>query len=63
MVKVHTRIKRRLPKTPRGRTARPKTFKTEAAAKVHAEKQGIKKYTLVDSKPDAKSNKIRIVVE
>jgi len=63
MVKVHTRIKRRLPKSPRGRTSRPKTFKTEAAAKAHAEKRGIKKYSLVDLKPSAETHKFRIVSE
>ena len=46
---------------PRGRARRPKTFKTEEAAKKYAESKGIKDYTLVNLKPASEENKFRIV--
>ncbi len=70
MVKVHTRIKRRLRifnniggnKTKH--VPRSKSFKTEDAANAYAKANGIAKYTLVDSKAASpKSSKIKIVVE
>lgn len=43
---------------------RPKTFKTEEAAKAYADKQGIKNYSLRNLRyPDSKVKKIRIVVK
>jgi len=48
----------------RSRSSRPKTFKTEAAAKKWAEINKIAKYTLENLKsPENKEMKIRIVVE
>ena len=44
--------------------ARPKTFKTEEAAKAWAEKQGIKSYKFVNIKsPESKTKKIKIVAK
>jgi len=44
--------------------ARPKTFKTKELAKAWAEKQGIKKYKLVNIKsPEAKTKKVKVVTE
>ncbi|MBR9692172.1 hypothetical protein GOV06_05305 [Candidatus Woesearchaeota archaeon] len=44
--------------------ARPKTFKTEEAAKVYAEKKGIKDYKLVNLKsPESKIKKIKVVAK
>jgi len=41
---------------------RPKTFKTEEAAKKWAEKKGIKDYKLVNLKsPEAETKKIKVV--
>lgn len=46
----------------RNRVARAKTFKTEESAKIYAEKNGIKNYTLENIKSEtAKSKKLRIV--
>ena len=46
----------------RYRKSRPKTFKTEELAKKYAEAQGLKDYTLVNSKsPESKEKKLRIV--
>ncbi|NOZ80818.1 MAG: hypothetical protein GXP63_04035 [DPANN group archaeon] len=61
MVKVHTRIKRKLPKTGRNRPVRPKSFRTEESAKRYAEAHDIKDYVLTDSKPEAQTHKFRIV--
>ena len=48
--------------TGRHRKARPKTFKTEAAARKWAEANGIKNYTLRDTKAAKKhEHKFRIV--
>lgn len=68
MPKIHTRQKRQLrmrkyDPDKRERT-RPKTFKSEKAAKDYAESQGLKNYKLVDlweQKPD--KSKIKIVEE
>lgn len=66
MVKLHTRQKRKLRmKVNKGRERikRPKTFKTEEAAKKYAEAKGIKNYQLVNLKSTAsKQKKIRIDV-
>ena len=65
MVKVHTRIKRKLsdgylPNRKKG----AKTFKTEEAANAYAKEQGYKKYKLEDLAANKESkNKIRIVLE
>jgi len=41
-----------------------KTFKTEDSAKIYADKQGIKKYTLKNLKsPESKVKKIKIIAE
>ena len=67
MAKLHTRQKRKLRMhglRGRNRVAKPKTFKTEDAAKKYAESKGIKSYKLVDLQelnPDR--TKIKIVVE
>ena len=43
--------------------ARPKTFKTEEAAKAWAEKQGIKEYKIVNLKSsESKEKKIKVIV-
>ncbi|MCH8003874.1 MAG: hypothetical protein IH934_04565 [Nanoarchaeota archaeon] len=67
MPKVHTRIKRKLrmfSSTKKSRKKRPKTFKSEEAAKKYAEAKGIKNYKLVDLQPfNPKRTKIKIVVE
>ena len=48
----------------RSRKPRPKTFKTEEAAKKYAEEKGIKKYKLVDLGADIPSRtKIKVIVE
>ncbi len=48
----------------RHRKARPKSFKTEAAAQRWAETHGIKKYSLRNSKnPEAKEKKLFIISE
>lgn len=51
------------PKYGRDRNKRPKTFKTEEAAKKWAEENKISKYTLVDLKEGKEENKIRVVPE
>jgi len=66
MSKLHTRQKRKLRMRHglggRDRAKRPKTFKSEAAAKKHAESTGRKDYKIVNLKsPEAKSKKLRIV--
>ena len=64
--KVHTKVKRRLAHIPKSRvrSKRPKTFKSEELAKVYAEKQGIKKYSLENLKSaESSEKKLRIIVE
>jgi len=69
MPKMHTRIKRKLNITSsmrggkvRVKKVRPKTFKSEEAAKKYAEKHKIKDYRLVNLKSsEAKEKKIKIV--
>jgi len=67
MVKIHTRVKRkmRMYKVSKKSSLKGhKTFKSEEAAKNYAEKKGIKKFTLVDLQPyNPKRTKIKIVVE
>lgn len=47
---------------PRYRAKRPKTFKTEEAAKKWADEQGIKKYDIVNIKsPEAETKKLKVV--
>jgi hypothetical protein len=49
--------------TPRGRKSRPKTFKTEDAAKSYAEKNGIKNFSLVNLRnEESAGKKIRVVL-
>ena len=56
------RIKNLLAKDAKGRKKRPKTFKSEEAAKVYAEKHGIKHYELENMKfASSKTKKIRIL--
>ncbi|MFH1455725.1 MAG: hypothetical protein ABIF40_02130 [archaeon] len=72
MVKIHTRQKRHVRAPPglrkirplnRKRALRPKTFKTEEAAKDWAETQGIKNYELKNLKStDSQTKKIRIEI-
>ncbi|MBW3010931.1 hypothetical protein KY335_03155 [Candidatus Woesearchaeota archaeon] len=48
----------------RGRKARPKTFKTEAAAKAYAEAQGLKSYKIVNLKSElSKQKKLQVISE
>ena len=65
MAKLHTRLKRKLRmklNRRRNRISRPKTFKTEEAAKRYAEAKGIKDYTAVNLKSTtSKTKKLRIV--
>jgi len=67
MSKIHTRVKRKLrmfSSTKKSRKKRPKTFKSEEAAKKYAEAKGIKNYKLVNLQPfNPKRTKIKIVVE
>jgi hypothetical protein len=53
---------KRKPKYGRGRPTRPKTFKTEEAAKKWAESNKIADYKLVDLKEGKKERKIKVVV-
>ena len=66
MAKLHTRQARKLRMCGlrgRNRVAKPKTFKTEEAAKKYAEAKGIKNYKLVDLQElNPNKNKIKIVV-
>jgi hypothetical protein len=66
MVKLHTRQKRKLKMyrvKGRNRAKRPKTFKSEEAAKKYAEAKGIKNYKLIDLQElNPNRNKIKIVV-
>lgn len=65
MVKDALRVTRRLSKLRgRERTGRPKTFKSEEAAKEWAKEQGITNYQLENLKsPESTTKKIRILVE
>lgn len=48
----------------RKRALRPRTFKTEEAAKAYAEKQGMKKYELVNLRGEfSKEKKLKIIPE
>ncbi len=64
-----TYFSKRLPKnkrysTPRYRSKRAKTFKTEEAAKKYAEANKIKDYSLENLKsPESKQKKFRIVIK
>jgi phosphoribosylformimino-5-aminoimidazole carboxamide ribonucleotide (ProFAR) isomerase len=66
MAKLHTRQARKLRMQGlrgRNRKSKPKTFKTEEAAKKYAEAKGMKNYKLVDLQElNPKRNKIRVVV-
>ena len=66
MAKLHTRQDRKTrmhTNRDRCRSKRPKTFKTEEAAKKYAETNKIENYTLVNLKStDSKQKKIRIEV-
>ncbi len=66
----HVRIRDRKRGGPRSlsisrkRKPRDKTFKTEEAAKVYADKLKLKEFTLVNMKsPDSKLKKIKVVVK
>ena len=67
MVKLHTRRRRKLEMfgmRGRNRKPKPKTFKTEEAAKKYAEAKGIKNYRLVDIQElNPNKNKIKIVAD
>ena len=67
MPKIHTRFKRKLRmfgSTKKNRKKRPKTFKSEEAAKKYAEAKGLKNYKLVDIlELNPNKCKIKIVVE
>jgi hypothetical protein len=64
MAKLHTRQKRKLKMHGlggRNRKPRPKTFKSEEAARKYAEAKGLKNYELVDiaiTRPNVKKLKI-----
>lgn len=63
---IHTRQKRKLRMAQvkgRNRKKRPKTFKSEDAAKKYAESKKLKNYKLVDLTISPNKNKIKIVVE
>jgi hypothetical protein len=48
---------------PRNRAKRPRTFGTEEAAQKWAAEQGIKKFTLLNIRPEwSKDKKIRIII-
>ncbi|MBW2983522.1 hypothetical protein KY361_00220 [Candidatus Woesearchaeota archaeon] len=65
MAKLHTRLKRKLRmkiNRRRNRAPRPKTFKSEEAAKRYAEAKGIKDYKLVNIRSSSsKRKKLKIV--
>jgi hypothetical protein len=66
MTKLALRVSRRFSKLRGrgGRESRPKTFKSEEQAKVWAEANGIKDYSLENLKsPESSSKKIRVVVK
>lgn len=67
MAKVHTRVKRKLRmkiNRKRNRQPRPKTFKSEEAAKKYAEAKGIKSYKLINLKSSSsKTKKLKIVAQ
>lgn len=52
---------KRKPKYGRDRPERPKTFRTEEAARKWAEENKIEKYELVDMKKGQKKKKIKVV--
>lgn len=54
---------KRKPKYGRDRAKRPKTFKTEEAAKKWAESQKMKGYSIVNMHPGRKTGKIRVVAK
>lgn len=58
----HTKKKDVLLHRGRSRKRRPKTFRTEEAAKKWAKEKGLKDYELVDMKnPGSKKKKIKVV--
>ncbi|MBL7147750.1 MAG: hypothetical protein ISS82_02905 [Nanoarchaeota archaeon] len=71
MSKIHTRLKRRFnlshnkKHTLKDKTKnKPKTFKTEEAAKKYAEKNKITNYELINLKsPESSSKKIKIITK
>ncbi len=69
MTKIHTRMKRKMGSSThlgcarpenRNRKKRPKTFKSEEAAKKWAESQGINNYELKNLRFTNKDKKIRV---
>jgi len=64
MVKIHTRIKRKITDNiKRRKVKRPKTFKSEDAAKEYSKKKGIKDFKLVNINLNPLKPKIKIVVK
>lgn len=64
MAKVHTRIKRKIRTFGRNRKVRPKTFKTEEAAKKYAESKGLKDFELKNLHAAKQtSDKFRVVAK
>ncbi|MBC8444175.1 hypothetical protein H8D83_01175 [Candidatus Woesearchaeota archaeon] len=65
MPRIATYDKRRMTgkRMPRNRALRPKTFKTEVAAKTYAEANSLKNYKLVDICTSENKQKIKIVLE
>ena len=63
MAKLHTKqwrkLKNRIPLKKRTRS-RPKTFRTEEAARKYAEEQGMKEFSLVNLSPRQNVMKIRV---
>lgn len=61
MTNKAVRRRRRLANKEKPKTKRPKTFKTEASAKKHAEEMGLKDYKIVDLRnPNSKDKKLRL---
>jgi len=67
MARIHTRVARKLRmfgSRKKSSKKKPKTFRSEEAAKKYAEAKGIKKYNLVNLQPfNPKKTKIKIVIE
>ena len=61
MVKIHTRVKRKLRTYGRSRPVRPKTFKTAEAANAYAKENKITKFKLVNINLNDLKPKLKIV--
>ncbi len=65
MAKIHTTVKRKATarRVGRNRKSRPKTFRSEEAAKMYAEANGLKNYSLVNISRKLSRQKFRVVSE